>query len=219
MVTRGDARREQILYAAMVVFADQGYHRASLSGIAEQVGISQAGLLHHFPTKQHLLTAVLEARGRLDQEWLRELDPDGDTGPHALANLLRLVDRNRRLGGLVQIYTALSGESVTDEHPARPWFVARYTRVTESLENSLRRGVDEGSVRAGTDCAALAREVLATMDGLQLQWLLRPAEVDMVACFRDYAIRLVRSIAVDPGPFEVLLDTAVPTPIMAPRAG
>jgi hypothetical protein len=156
---------------------------------------------------------VLEARDRLDHEWLREADPHGHTGPRALVNLLRLVDRNRRLGGLVQIYTALAGECVTDEHPARTWFVARYARVTESLEHSLRRGVDEGSVRADTDCAALAREVFAVMDGLQLQWLLRPAEVDMVACFRDYAVRLVRSIATDPGPVVALLDDAVPTPI------
>ncbi|PRY37304.1 TetR/AcrR family transcriptional regulator [Umezawaea tangerina] len=215
MVTRGDARREQILYAAMVVFADHGYHRASLAGIAEQVGISQTGLLHHFPTKRHLLTAVLEARDRLDREWLAELDPDGLSGPRLLVSLLRLVDRNRRLGGLVQIYTALSGESVTDDHPARTWFTDRYERVTGSVEDGLRHGVARGTVRPDTDCAALAREVVAVMDGLQLQWLLRPERVDMVACFRDYATRLVRSVAVDPAPVEALLATAVPVPLTA----
>lgn len=213
MAARGDARREQILYAAMVVFAEQGYHRASLAGIAEQVGISQAGLLHHFPTKQHLLTAVLGERDQLDQAWLGELDPDSRVGPRVLVNLLRLVDRNRRLGGLVQIYTALSGESVTDAHPARGWFTARYAEVTGQLEGALRTGVDEGAIRQDTDCDQLAREIIAVMDGLQLQWLLRPDEVDMVACFHGYATRLARSIATDPAPVEELLDAAVPTPI------
>ena len=213
MVTRGDARREQILYAAMMVFADHGYHRASLAGIAEQVGISQTGLLHHFPTKQRLLTAVLEARDRLDREWLAELDPDSRTGPRLLVNLLRLVDRNRRLGGLVQIYTALAGESVTDDHPARAWFTDRYGRVTASVEAGLLAGAC--SLRPGVDCALLAREVVAVMDGLQLQWLLRPDEVDMVATFRDYATRLLRSAALDPEPLVALLTSAVPVPLPA----
>ncbi len=216
MVTRGGARREQILYAAMVVFADHGYHRASLAGIAEQVGISQTGLLHHFPTKPRLLTAVLEARDRLDREWLAELDPDSRTGPRLLVNLLRLVDRNRRLGGLVQIYTALSGESVTDDHPARAWFTDRYGRVTASIEDGLRGGA--ASLHADVDCAQVAREVVAVMDGLQLQWLLRPDEVDMVAAFRGYATRLTRSIALDPEPVVAMLATAVPVPLAA-RSG
>jgi AcrR family transcriptional regulator len=211
MVTRGDARREQILYAAMMVFADHGYHRASLAGIAEQVGISQTGLLHHFPTKSNLLTAVLEARDRLDREWLAELAPDGRTGPRLLVNLLRLVDRNRRLGGLVQIYTALSGESVTDDHPARAWFTDRYGRVTASIEDGLRAGA--ASLRGDVDCALLAREVVAVMDGLQLQWLLRPDEVDMVAAFRHYVIRLIRSVVLDPEPIVALLAVAVPVPL------
>jgi AcrR family transcriptional regulator len=213
MVTRGDARREQILYAAMMVFADHGYHRASLAGIAEHVGISQAGLLHHFPTKSHLLTAVLEARDRLDREWLADLEPGSRSGPHLLVALLRLVDRNRRLGGLAQIYTALSGESVTDDHPARPWFADRYGRVTASIEDGLRAGAD--GLRPEVDHALLAREVVAVLDGLQLQWLLRPEEVDMVAVFRDYATRLIRSVAVDPEPVVALLATAVPVPLAA----
>lgn len=216
MVTRGDARREQILYAAMMVFADHGYHRASLAVIAEHVGISQAGLLHHFPTKPHLLTAVLEARDRLDLDWLADLDPDSLCGPRLLVALLRLVDRNRRLGGLVQIYTALSGESVTDDHPARAWFADRYGRLTTSIEDGLRAGA--AALRPDVDGARLAREIVAVMDGLQLQWLLSPDEVDMVAVFRDYAARLIRSVAVDPEPVLALLATAVPVPLAA-RAG
>lgn len=209
MANRGVARREQILYAAMMVFADHGYHRASLAGIAEQAGISQAGLLHHFPTKQHLLIAVLEARDRLDVEWMADLD--GGTGPRLLVTLLRLVDRNRRLGGLVQIYTALSGESVTDDHPARAWFTGRYERVTASIEVGLRAGAD--GLRPEVDCGQLAREVVAVMDGLQLQWLLNPEVVDMVAAFRAYATRLIRSSALDPEPVVALLATAVPVPL------
>ena len=57
---RGRARRDQLLDVALELFAAKGYRGASLSEIAEKVGLSEAGLLHHFPTKVALLEATLE---------------------------------------------------------------------------------------------------------------------------------------------------------------
>ena len=57
---RGRARRDQLLDVALEPFAAKGYRGASLSAIAEQVGLSEPGLLHHFPTKVALLEATLE---------------------------------------------------------------------------------------------------------------------------------------------------------------
>ena len=48
--------------AAVEVFATVGYNKGSLREVADRVGMSQAGLLHHFPSKEHLLEAVLTWR-------------------------------------------------------------------------------------------------------------------------------------------------------------
>ena len=56
------ARRQEIIDAAVEVFATVGYHKGSLRDVADRVGMSQAGLLHHFPSKEHLLQAVLTWR-------------------------------------------------------------------------------------------------------------------------------------------------------------
>ena len=53
---------EEILHAASDLFAEHGYRGASLALIAERVGMSTPGLLHHFPTKEHLLIDLLALR-------------------------------------------------------------------------------------------------------------------------------------------------------------
>src|SRR4249920_1985097 len=56
------ARRQDILDTALEVFAQQGFRGGSLREIADRVGLSQAGVLHHFDSKEALLAAVLEQR-------------------------------------------------------------------------------------------------------------------------------------------------------------
>ena len=51
-VRQDRARRQEIVDAAVEVFATVGYHKGSLRDVADRVGMSQAGLLHHFPSKE-----------------------------------------------------------------------------------------------------------------------------------------------------------------------
>ncbi|WP_207922021.1 TetR/AcrR family transcriptional regulator [Saccharopolyspora terrae] len=189
---RGEAARERILHAAVEAFAQDGYQGCSLARIASEVGLSQAGLLHHFPTKEDLLAAVLDERDRLDT---RRFLADGAEGIDVLAALEKLVEYNTYLTGMVQSFTVLAGESTADLHPARDWFQNRYDNVREMIAAELRTGVERGEIRADTDCEGIAAELVATIDGLQLQWLLAPKKIDMPALFRQYTSRLRNAIS------------------------
>ena len=57
---RGQARREELIDVALRAFAAHGFRGASIGAIAREAGISEAGLLHHFPSKRELLFGVLE---------------------------------------------------------------------------------------------------------------------------------------------------------------
>jgi AcrR family transcriptional regulator len=52
--------RERILEAAAAVAHDVGPGRLSLDAVADRAGVSKGGLLYHFPTKQALITALIE---------------------------------------------------------------------------------------------------------------------------------------------------------------
>ncbi|WP_242454140.1 TetR/AcrR family transcriptional regulator [Bailinhaonella thermotolerans] len=185
----GEARRERILHTAMQEFAEHGYRGASLARIAERCELSQPGLLHHFPSKERLLVAVLELRDRMDAERIGHV-----TGAAMLHALADLVERNSRVPGLVQLFTVLSGEAVTADHPAHTWATERYRALRAALTEAFREAVAAGDFRPDTDPESQADRLIAVMDGLQLQWLLEPDRVDMPKIFRAHIEDLLKAL-------------------------
>ncbi|MEV5610490.1 TetR/AcrR family transcriptional regulator [Streptomyces sp. NPDC052225] len=173
---RSGERRTEILRATLEVIAERGYRGASLAAVAERVGLTQQGLLHHFPTKEALLVAVLEERDQWDavpnSQWRLDL-------------LGSLVEYNAMRPAIVQTFSALLGESVTEEHPARDFFTQRYVGVRESMAEVLRAEYGD-RLPGGLTPERAAPLLAAVMDGLQYQWLLDPEAVDMPAAFRDF---------------------------------
>ncbi|MBQ0998365.1 MULTISPECIES: TetR/AcrR family transcriptional regulator [Streptomyces] len=177
---RSEERRAEIVRAALEVIAERGYRGASLAAVAERVGLTQQGLMHHFPTKDALLVAVLQERDQWDavpgSRWRTDL-------------LAALVEYNAMRPGIVQTFSALLGESVTEGHPARTFFSERYTRVRASMAEMLRAEYGD-RLPNGLTPERTAPLLVAVMDGLQYQWLLDPSSVDMPGAFRDFLLLL-----------------------------
>jgi AcrR family transcriptional regulator len=180
------ARREEILQAAMELISERGYRRTSLAAVAERAGLTQQGLLHHFPTKELLLVAVLEARDRWDLASAAAHSDAWRTG-----TLAQLVDYNATRPGIVRTYTVLSADSVTEDHPAREFFESRFRVVRAAMAGVLRAEFGE-TLPGGLTPERAAPLLVAVMDGLQLQWLLDPENVDMPSSFRDFLALLGR---------------------------
>ena len=168
-------RRQEIVRAAAKTFGTKGYQKGSLIDIAAQVGMTHAGVLHHFGSKEALLIAVLEYR---DEEGLETLS--GQTMPLGLdlfLHLYRTAAVNAQREGLVQTYAAITGESVTEGHPARSFVISRFTALRGLIEDALRLicGPDlPDDIRTHA-----ATSVIGVMDGVQLQWLLDKEAVDL----------------------------------------
>ncbi|MCD9872623.1 TetR/AcrR family transcriptional regulator [Streptomyces guryensis] len=173
---RSEERRAEIVRAALEVIAERGYRGASLAAVAERVGLTQQGLLHYFPTKDALLVAVLKDRDQWDAvpatQWRVDL-------------LASMVEYNAMRPGIIQTFSALLGESVTEGHPARGYFTGRYRQVRESMAAVLRAEYGE-RLPNGLTPERTAPLLVAVMDGLQYQWLLDPESVDMPGAFRDF---------------------------------
>ncbi|MFF9634557.1 TetR/AcrR family transcriptional regulator [Streptomyces bacillaris] len=179
---RSEERRAEILRATLEVIAERGYRGATLGAVAERVGLTQQGLLHYFPTKEALLVAVLEDRDRWDTGGGGR---GGEDGAWRLELLGSLVEYNAMRPGIVQTFSALLGESVTEEHPAREFFTRRYTQVRAGMAATLRAEYG-GTLPGGLTPERAAVLLVAVMDGLQYQWLLDPEAVDMPEAFEDF---------------------------------
>ncbi|MGW2559845.1 TetR/AcrR family transcriptional regulator [Streptomyces sp. NPDC001514] len=177
---RSEERRAEILRAALEVIAERGYRGASLGAVAERVGLTQQGLLHYFPTKEALLVAVLEERDQWDTGGYRR-SPEG----WRMELLASLVEYNAMRPAIVQTFSALLGESVTEDHPAGEFFTRRYEQVRTEMAAVLRAEYGD-RLPGGLTPERVAPLLTAVMDGLQYQWLLAPESVDMPAAFRDF---------------------------------
>ncbi|MFB6477932.1 TetR family transcriptional regulator [Streptomyces virginiae] len=189
----GDARRQKILDTAVEHFAQWGFNASSLTRIAADCGITQGGLLHHFRGKEDLLLSVLAQSERHDVERLFS-EPAASVAAH-FATVVDLAADNERRPGIVRMFNTLVGESGNPEHPAHAYFTRRYTRVLAYTVDLLEAGVARGELRPDTDCEAVGREIVAVMDGLQIQWVLTPDTVDMPARLRGFLDRLLRDIS------------------------
>jgi AcrR family transcriptional regulator len=167
-------RRAEILRAAANTFGSKGYKTGSLAEVAEQVGITHAGVLHHFGSKEQLLIEVLEYRDKEDVENLEGQHIPG--GLELFRHLERTVRANAHRRGIVQGYAVLTGESVTENHPARDWVRNRFTILRGEISSAV---VAVGGGRVPESLATLAASaIIGVMDGLQVQWLL-DEEVDL----------------------------------------
>jgi AcrR family transcriptional regulator len=113
-----EIRREEILDAAMAVFADQGYHGASTEEIARRAGISQPYVFRLFGTKKGLFIAV-ETRCFRQTLEIFQRAAEGKRGEEALTAIgdayaeLLATDRTF-LRGQMQSYAACDDPEICE---------------------------------------------------------------------------------------------------------
>ncbi len=173
---KSEATREAILDAALTVFAESGYRAGSLRDIARRVGMSEAGLLHHFKNKSGLLMAVLDRRDELAFEITRFHE---ESGIERLRGLVRLARYNASVAGVVELYCTLSAEATSTDHPAHDYFVRRYAWTRREVQLAFEEVRNDGRLASTMTPTAAAIATISLMDGLQVQWLLDRDVVDM----------------------------------------
>ena len=174
--TKGDARRDEILEAALVVFARSGYRGTSLREVAEMTGLTPPALLHHFGTREAMLAEVLRKK--------EELASSSSEGASILPRMARSLRSNAAVPGLVQLQSVLAAQASDPEHPAHDYVVERYGGVRERLETDLRARIRERGL--DLDAGMLAAILIAVADGMQLQWML-DGDLDVSGHF-DYLL-------------------------------
>jgi AcrR family transcriptional regulator len=193
----GRRSRDRILGVALGEFAEFGYRGAAMTRIAERAGFSEAGLRHHFPSKDELLIEIL--RSRDDQSNRRWEEAGSPVGIADLEYNLRLMELNASAPDLARLFMVMVGESVTVDHPAATWARERYRTLCATMSNSVQGGIDAGEFRSDTEPERIGRQIVAMMDGLQTQWLLDP-DIDVAAEFRGYIDGLITLLSPPPTP-------------------
>lgn len=183
LLAKGEDRRQHILDVALRLMTRGGGRATTLGQVAREAGMSTAGLLHHFPSKEQLLHAVLDARDAQDEaaaDFDSDLDvqlrgvrarfersPSGGTDDAARGSLPG--DRS-----LVGMFIVLLCENLDTGAPLHQRFLGRYRSALRMLAGAIRRGQRSGRFRAEVDADVKAREIVAFLYGIEATWLLDP---------------------------------------------
>jgi AcrR family transcriptional regulator len=171
---KGVRRRQQILESAIALFAQRGVDRASLRTVGEAIGVSHAALRHYFSSRDELLVEVYRTHEALA---VGHASPAEES---AVGVIVEAAERNRSIPGLVELYATLTTDALQERHALTRKFVRdRFRSLRETLAARIEAGQQAGRIAADIDRLDAAALVIAASDGLQIQWLLDPGEVDV----------------------------------------
>jgi len=187
LLAKGEDRKQRILDVAQRLLTRNGWRNTTLAQIAGEAGVSPAGLLHHFESKEQLLHAVLDARDRDD-------DAHADRKGDLIAEIAQVADRFDRAPELVGTFTVLLVENILPDAPLHDRLLARQRDAIDIVAEGIRRGQAAGRYRTDIDPAVKAVEILAFINGMETTWLL-DASIPLAEVFKEYAETLARDFA------------------------
>ncbi|MBV9090965.1 MAG: TetR/AcrR family transcriptional regulator [Mycobacteriaceae bacterium] len=186
LLAKGEDRRQRILAVAERLLARNGWRNTSLAQIAKEAGVTPAGLLHHFESKEQLLNAVLDARDADD-------DAHSDRAGDLVTGVRRVAERFERAPELIGTFTVLLAENILPDAPLHHRLFKRYRDAVDILTDLIRRGQAAGKYRTDVDAAAKAVEIIAFVTGMETTWLLDPS-IPLTEVFNGYAESLARDL-------------------------
>ena len=160
---KGEAKRAEILAAALEIFATEGYRGTSLRKVGARCNLSLPGIMHYFDSKEDLLVQVLRVRDETEKARHQDFNDIGE--------VLEVMRQGMRTPGLVELFVSMSASAGDADHPAHAFFGERYAALRPAVAAWVRRAVDEGRMSSDIPADRLAVVLLAVADGVQMQWL------------------------------------------------
>ena len=178
--------RTRIMEAGVKIFAELGYHQASLDKVAAEAGLTKGAVYWHFSSKQDLFLAILDYQ--LSRQ-LRVL-------PSEIEQMLKADDPVLALSEwLSSQLCALEGEEgksmlflefVTSsrEPEVREKLKAIHGKILDGVALFMEEMQKKGWVRADLDPRAISVMTDALLKGLVVEWLVDPDRIKLKTLFQ-----------------------------------
>jgi TetR/AcrR family transcriptional regulator, fatty acid metabolism regulator protein len=165
-----EARRKQIVEAAIQAIAEKGYINTSLSSVAEQVNISKGVISYHFNGKSDLIDTVIDAILERQHEYIAARvglfeSPRDQLRAYITANIDFMDSHRSYMLAQVDLWG-----SFTSIEAKKRFNVSAYDGCREFLNTILQAGQEQGEFRI-FDTWLMASLVQAAIDGVLLQWV------------------------------------------------
>lgn len=171
-----EARRSQILDAALVAFARDGFLEATIEDIAREAGLSHGAIYRYYPSKEDIVEAV--ARRQHPSRANRfEAAAGGSDGVEALHRVLEAyIQTHARPESAEEGRVRLEMFSAAVRNPRVGMAVLdAWEDVVGRFTEMVRRGQDQGAIDPSLDAGSVARFITALHDGVHVHQTIDPS--------------------------------------------
>ncbi len=167
------ARRQQILDAARICFARNGFHATSMQDVISEAELSVGAFYRYFRSKEELIQAIAEeVLGSVDAllDEMRAMDSPPPVAD-VMRRLIRFVDLQTGPAGVFPMALQVWSESL--RNPQLAEFVRRvYGRMRGHFDELARRQIEAGRLPADADPHAVGSVLFGLIPGYALQRVL-----------------------------------------------
>lgn len=173
-----NAKYHQILNAAIKVFADEGFHHATIAQVAKEAGVADGTIYLYFKNKADILTHFFNYKTRLVFDRFREAVDQVEDAEAKLRNLilrhLTEFQRDRNMAVVFQ-REALLARYVNEE------YIKDITKMyLDILDEIIRKGQAEGVIRKNLPMGLVKRFLLGAVNEVINTWVVTGGKHELV---------------------------------------
>jgi TetR/AcrR family fatty acid metabolism transcriptional regulator len=164
-----EAKRRQILDAAVRAFARKGYHACRVAEIAEEAGVAYGLVYHYFGSKEEILRTIFRDTWTQMLARIAEVEAEGDGAGEQVRKVTALLLRTwRRDPDLVRVLV----REVTRSPEQLQQQIDEIGHGYEALERIVRRGQESGEFRRDVEPRLAATIFYGALEEVLTGWVM-----------------------------------------------
>lgn len=183
-LNRNKPKYGQIVDAAVIAIAENGYHQAQVSKIAKQAGVADGTIYLYFKNKEDILVSVFREKMAIFMDNLRPVLEDGQMSSEdklfrMINNHFRVLYSDRHLAIVTQLELRQSNKDL------RLKINGVLKDYLAMLDRILQEGIDRGEFEKGMDIRLARQMVFGTIDEISTTWVMNDQKYDLIKLAPD----------------------------------
>ncbi|WP_342598553.1 TetR/AcrR family transcriptional regulator [Psychrobacillus sp. FSL H8-0483] len=169
---------KQIIDAAIIVIAENGYHQSQVSKIAKEAGVADGTIYLYFKNKEDILISVFEEKMEMFANNLQEIIKEDVSASEKLYKMIenhfKVLASNHHLATVTQLELRQSNLAL------RLRINAILKNYLVFLETILKEGIEKGEFENNLDIRLARQMVFGTIDETTTTWVMNEYKYNLV---------------------------------------
>ncbi|MEO4052027.1 TetR/AcrR family transcriptional regulator [Solibacillus sp. CAU 1738] len=175
---RNKPKYKQIIDAAVIAIAENGYHQAQVSKIAKQAGVADGTIYLYFKNKEDILISVFQEKMGVFVENLQDIIKSGDSSSDKLCRMIenhfKVLSSDRHLATVTQLELRQSNKEIRLKINS---ILKEYLKL---LDEILIEGMVSGEFNSTMDVRVARQMVFGAIDEITTSWVMNDYRYDLL---------------------------------------